>query len=87
MTSKELNEKIRSDEYDGEKLINKFRFILALIFVLSVIVVSFLRKLGGLEHFPFRAYIFTSAFLLYSILLYFYVKKEIRFIHTLNIFA
>jgi len=76
MTSKELNEKIRRDEYDGEKLINKFRFILALIFILSVIVVSFLRKMSGLEHFPFRAYTFTSGFLLYSILLYFYVKRQ-----------
>jgi len=76
MTSKETNEKIRRDEYDGEKLINKFRFILALIFILSIIVVSFLRRLSGLEHFPFRAYTFTSGFLLYSILLHFYIKRK-----------
>jgi len=76
MTSKELNEKIRRDEYDGEKLINKFRFVLALIFILSIVIVSFLRKLSGLDHFPFRAYTFTSGFLLYSIFLYFYVKRR-----------
>jgi len=76
MTSKETNEKIRRDEYDGEKLINKFRFILALIFILSIIVVSFLRRLSGLEHFPLRAYTFTSGFLFYSIFLYFYIKRR-----------
>jgi len=76
MTSEETNEKIKRDEYDGEKLINKFRFILALIFILSIIIVSFLRRLSGFEHFPFRAYIFTSGFLLYSIFLYFYIKRR-----------
>jgi methyl-accepting chemotaxis protein len=76
MTNKETNEKIRHDEYDGEKLINKFRFTLALIFVLCIVIVSFLRKMDGLPHFPFQAYIFSSGFLLYSILLYFYIRKR-----------
>ncbi len=76
MTREETNEKIRRDEYEGEKLINKFRFVVALIFILSVIIVSFLRRLSGLQHFPFRAYTFTSGFLVYSILLHFYIKRK-----------
>ena len=78
MTNLEINEKITKDEYEGEKLINKVRFILGLIFVLSVAAVSFLRTLDGLEHFPFRAYIFTSLFLLYSIFLRFYIRKKTK---------
>jgi methyl-accepting chemotaxis protein len=76
MTDKERNEKIIRDEYEGEKLINKFRFCLAVIFILCIIVVSFLRKFNGLGHFPLRAYSFTGVFLLYSIFLYFYIKKR-----------
>jgi len=76
MTDKEAFEKINRDEYDGEKLINKFRFALALIFVLSVIAVSFIRKFNGLSHFPFRAYIFTGGFFLYSIFLGYYIRRK-----------
>lgn len=76
MKNTEVNEKIKEDEYDAEKLINKFRFALGLIFVLSVLVVSFLRYFEGLGHFPLRAYSFTSLFLLYSIFLHFYLKVK-----------
>jgi len=72
----EINEKIKEDEYDAEKLINKFRFALGLIFVLSVLVVSFLRSFDGLEYFPLRAYSFTGLFLLYSVFLHFYLKAK-----------
>jgi methyl-accepting chemotaxis protein len=76
MTNRETIDKIRHDEYDGEKLINKFRFVLALIFILCIIVVSFLRKLNGLSHFPFQAYIFTGGFLLFSVFLHFYIQRR-----------
>jgi methyl-accepting chemotaxis protein len=76
MTDKGTIEKISRDEYDGEKLINKFRFALALIYILCIIIVSFLRKLDALEHFPFRAYIFTGGFLLFSVFLHFYIRKK-----------
>jgi hypothetical protein len=76
MTDKETNEKIRRDEYDGEKLINKFRFVLALIFIFSIILVSFIRKANGLEHFPLRAYSFTGGFLIFSCFLYFYIRRK-----------
>jgi methyl-accepting chemotaxis protein len=76
MTEKETMEKISRDEYEGEKLINKFRFGLSLFFVLSVIIVSLLRQLDGLSHFPFRAYIFTGGFFLFSCFLYFYIRRR-----------
>jgi methyl-accepting chemotaxis protein len=76
MIDKETIEKINRDEYDGEKLINKFRFVLALIYVLSILIVSFVRKFEGLSHFPFRAYVFTGGFLLYSIFLHYYIQRK-----------
>jgi methyl-accepting chemotaxis protein len=80
MTDKETNERINRDEYDGEKLINKFRFSLALVFILCIIVVSFLRKISGLQHFPLRAYVFTTGFFIFSCFLHFYINKK----ETLN---
>ena len=74
MTNTEFEKKIIQDEYLGEKQINKFRFALGVIFVVSVLVVSFIRSLDGLEHFPLRAYVFTSSFLLYSVYLHFYIR-------------
>jgi len=76
MTTIDINEKINRDEYAGERLINKFRFALGIIFVVSVFLVSILRSLDGLAHFPFRAYSFTSLFLIYSIVLYFFIKSR-----------
>jgi len=76
MTDIEISGKISRDEYEGEKLINKFRFALALIFAVSVIVVSMIRNADGLGHFPFRAHIFPVIFLLYSIFLYFFIRRK-----------
>jgi methyl-accepting chemotaxis protein len=76
MTINEINEKIIHDEYTGERLINKFRFALGILFVFSVLVVSILRSVDGLPHFPFRAYIFTSLFFIYSVLVYFYLRRK-----------
>jgi len=76
MTNEEIIEKISRDEYDGEKLINTFRIAESVVFILSVIFVSFLRSINGLSYFPFQAYIFTSAFFLYSVFLHFYIRKR-----------
>jgi len=75
MTTIEFNEKISLDEYIGERLINKFRFVLGILFVASVFAVSFIRSLDGLQHFPLRAYFFTTGFLIYSIILYLYLRR------------
>ena len=76
MTSNEIKEKIKRDEYYGEKLINKFRFAIALIFVVSVLIVSIIRNAEGLGYFPGRAYFLPIVFLLYSVLLFFYLRKK-----------
>jgi len=76
MTDKETNERIIRDEYDGEKLINKFRFVLAVIFILCIIIVSFLRTINGFDHFPLRAYSFPGCFLLFSCFLHFYIRRK-----------
>jgi len=76
MINTDIQEKINKDEYLGERLINKFRFGLGILFVISVALVSFLRVMDGLEHFPFRAYIFTIGFLIYSIIVYIYIKRR-----------
>jgi len=76
MTINEITEKIKRDEYLGERLINKFRFALGIIFIISVLVVSILRNIEGLSHFPFRAYIFTSLFFIYSAAVYYYIRNK-----------
>ena len=76
MTSNEIKEKIKRDEYHGEKIINNFRFAIALIFVVSVLIVSIIRNAAGFGHFPWRAHFFPAVFLAYSVLLFFYLRKK-----------
>jgi methyl-accepting chemotaxis protein len=76
MTITEINEKIRRNEYEGERLINKFRFFVALIYTLGVAVVSITRGADGLGYLPVRAHIGSSLLLFYAIIIYFYHKKN-----------
>ena len=76
MIANEIKEEIKNDEYHGELLINKFRFALGIIYVLCVLAVSVLRQAEGLGFLPLRAFSFTSLFLIYSIILFFYIKKK-----------
>jgi len=82
MTQEEIIEKIKRDEYSGEKIINTFRIAESLIFILSVVIISFLRSIQGLSHFPFQAYIFTGGFFIYSIILHFYIRRK-KNLHSL----
>ena len=76
MINTEIAKKINRDEFDGEKLISKCRIGLAIIYSASVPVVSLLRGADGYEYFPFRAYVFSNVFLLYSFILFFYLRKK-----------
>ncbi|MCL2210304.1 MAG: methyl-accepting chemotaxis protein [Treponema sp.] len=76
MTKSEINEKIACDEFDGEKLICKFRIVISLIFAAGVPVVSLMRGLNGENHFPPQAYICCFSFIIYSISIYFYLKSR-----------
>jgi len=76
MTSVEIREKINRDEFEGEKLISRFRIALALIFSISLPVISIIRNMEGYGFIPWRAHIFTTVFSLYSIALFFYLRKK-----------
>jgi len=76
MTNIETIKKIKSHEYHGEILANKFRFVLGIIYVASMLVVSLLRGTGGNGFLPMRAYLFPITFFLYSTYLFFYFRKQ-----------
>jgi len=68
--------KIQRDEFEGEKLINKFRFFIALLYVGVVILFAVLRDIEGLQPFPFYGFIPNNIFLLFSIILFFYLRAK-----------
>ncbi|GMO49595.1 MAG: hypothetical protein Pg6C_12350 [Treponemataceae bacterium] len=75
MTSNELKQRIRHDEHEGEVLINMFRIALAVIFILGLAVISLTHNSQKYGHVPFRAYVFPSVFLLFSLILLFYLRN------------
>jgi len=76
MTAIDVKEKISRDECKGEKIINIFRFTLSFIYVTGMPVISFLRNNQGYGHLPLRAHIFTVIFFLYSVFLFFYLRRK-----------
>jgi len=75
MTNSEIIKKIKSDEFEGEKLISKFRLAIAIIYSVSVIFCSILRNAEGYGYFPGRAYISSNINTLYSIFIFFYLRR------------
>jgi len=76
MTRNEVLEKIKIDEFDGEKLICKFRIVIAIIFFLSVPFICLMKVLNGESAFPIHAYFCCVIFLIYSIGVHFYLKNR-----------
>ncbi|MCL2265138.1 MAG: methyl-accepting chemotaxis protein [Treponema sp.] len=76
MTKTEVLEKIKQDEYRGEKLICKFRIFIAAIFFSSVPAVSIMGGISGGQYFPLRAYICCTIYLIFSIVLYLYIRRR-----------
>jgi methyl-accepting chemotaxis protein len=76
MTAAEIKERINHDEREGEGIINRFRFVLALIYVTSMPVISFVRNSLGFGHIPLYAHICPALFFLYSAGLTFYLRKR-----------
>jgi len=76
MLSTYIYTRIKRDEFEGEKLINKFRFVIALLYVGVVILFGILRNIEGLEPFPPYGYIPNNIFLLYSIIIFFFLRKK-----------
>jgi methyl-accepting chemotaxis protein len=71
-----LADRIRQEERDGEMIINYFRFSLALIYVVGMAVISLARNAEGYRYIPARGHIGPAIFLLYSITLFFYLRKQ-----------
>ncbi|MDR2964824.1 MAG: methyl-accepting chemotaxis protein [Treponema sp.] len=78
MINNKIHEKFSIDEHEGEKLICIIRLALAVIYITSMPIVSIFRYMEGYEHIPMRAHIMTSIFLLYSVYLFYYVRKTIK---------
>jgi len=76
MTVNETKEKIKQYEYDAEKIINKFRISLGIIYVVCVLVVSVFRQMDGYGFIPWRSFCFPGVFLAYSVILNFYLRKK-----------
>ena len=76
MTISEIQERIKTHEHSGEKLISNIRLVLAIIYVSSIPLISIIRYFEGHGHIPFRAHIATGTFLLYSIFIFFYVRRK-----------
>jgi methyl-accepting chemotaxis protein len=80
MTSAEIKERISRDEREGEVIVNRFRLALAAIYVTGMPVISMVRNSIGYGHMPWRAHVFPSAFFLYAVVLFFYLRKT-RLLH------
>jgi len=76
MMQSEIRERIKNDECDGERIINYFRLALAFIYVAGMPVISIARNLEGYAHIPWRAHVCTVIFFLYSLFLFFYLRKK-----------
>jgi len=77
-----INDNINKDEYEGEKLISRFRMVLSIIYVISIPIISIVRNSSGFGYLPWRAYIFTTIFILYSLFLFIYLLKNNK-VHSL----
>jgi methyl-accepting chemotaxis protein len=76
MITNKSDERIRLDEYAGEKLISNVRLALGIIYIISVPVLSVIRKLTGDDFFPAHSNIGPCLFLFYSLFMFIYVRKK-----------
>jgi len=77
----EIDEKIANSELNGEKLISKIRVLLSIIYIISLPFISFIRNAEGFGYPPWHVHIGTSIFFLYSLFLFFFLRKKKTF-HT-----
>jgi methyl-accepting chemotaxis protein len=84
MTQREIDEKISRDEINGEKLISIFRVMLSVIYIASLPIISVVRNAEGFGYLPWRAHIGTTIFLLYSLFIFFYMRRKEMFHRSLK---
>jgi methyl-accepting chemotaxis protein len=71
-----IEERFNRDERNGEVIINYFRIALAVIYLFGMIAVSLIRHSTGYSYLPWRTHGGTAVFLVYSIVLFFYLRKQ-----------
>jgi len=73
--------KIRKDELEAEKLINKFRFITAVLYSGVTFLLQVLRNIREASPVPSYIFITNNILLLFSVILFFYLRKK-KIIHA-----
>jgi len=76
MTIDGINDRVKNDEYNGEKLIGIVRLSLAAAYAVSSTGIAIARGLEGSGFAPVRSHVIAGIFLLYSLLIFFYVRKQ-----------
>jgi methyl-accepting chemotaxis protein len=71
-----LEDRILKEEREGEVIINYFRLLLSFIYIVGVAFVSVMHHVDGYNYLPWRAHGGTSAFFIYSVLLFFYLRSR-----------
>ena len=79
MAASDIKKRLTIDEHGGEKIISNIRLALGFIYVGSIPVVSIIRHFDGYAFIPWYAHICTSLFFLYSVFLFFLVRKKETF--------
>jgi methyl-accepting chemotaxis protein len=76
MISNYILAKTKRDEFEGEKIINKFRLGLALLYIAAAALFLILRKIKGYETVTAYSFIPNGLFLLFSIFIFFYLRNK-----------
>ncbi|MDR1899343.1 MAG: methyl-accepting chemotaxis protein [Treponema sp.] len=71
-----IEERIIRDERDGEIIINRFRLVLAIIYVVGMAVIAMVRHSIGHDYMPWRAHLGPAVFLIFSLSLLVYLRKR-----------
>ncbi|MCL2205568.1 MAG: methyl-accepting chemotaxis protein [Treponema sp.] len=78
METPENNERLKTDEHGGEKIISNVRLIMATIFLLGTSGVAVLVYLRGGAWIPWRSHIAVGFLMIYALFTFFYVRKTGR---------
>ncbi|MDR0502633.1 MAG: methyl-accepting chemotaxis protein [Treponema sp.] len=79
MINDDIKEKIKQHEHKGEKRISIIRLVLAIIYTVSTTGIAIIKSTEGSGIIPWRSHFVTGIFLLYSVFLFFYIRKKETF--------
>jgi methyl-accepting chemotaxis protein len=72
-----IEQRIIRDERDGEVIINYFRLVMGLIYVVGTLIISLMRGGSGLGYTPLRNHLGTMFFFAYGVFMFFYLRRRI----------